>query len=228
VLGFWVRLNPPRLFSHSSPSLEISPGFNVAKNLLASSGGSLSRVQLSSRRPEKVQDALKTISDLDHSRLLPPLPADITDPESLDNAMKDADVVVSLVGLLRGTPEIFERIQWRGAENVARTASKTGAKLIHFSAIGADVNSPIPYWRTKALGEEAVYRHCPDATVFRPSVVFGPGDGLFMVRSTNFSACYRAALIPGPRDFPACPKFFPSCLSSAAAQLASNPCSSVT
>ncbi|KIJ22110.1 hypothetical protein PAXINDRAFT_124636 [Paxillus involutus ATCC 200175] len=155
-------------------------GFNVAKNLLASSGGSLSLVQLSSRRPEKVQDALKTISDLDHSRLLPPLPADITDPESLDNAMKDADVVVSLVGLLRGTPEIFERIQWRGAENVARTASKTGAKLIHFSAIGADVNSPIPYWRTKALGEEAVYRHCPDATVFRPSVVFGPGDGLFM------------------------------------------------
>ncbi|KAF8844108.1 NAD(P)-binding protein [Paxillus ammoniavirescens] len=155
-------------------------GFNVAKNLLASSGGSLSRVQLSSRRPEKVQDALKNINDIDHNRLLPPLPIDITDPESLDNAMKDADVVVSLVGLLRGTPESFERIQWRGAENVARTASKTGAKLIHFSAIGADVNSPIPYWRTKALGEEAVYRHCPDATVFRPSVVFGPGDGLFM------------------------------------------------
>ncbi|KAF9245766.1 hypothetical protein BU15DRAFT_85459 [Melanogaster broomeanus] len=172
-------------------------GFNVAKALLSSSGVSLPRVQISSRRPEKVHDALRTLGDLDHSRLLPPLPADITDPKSLDTALKDADVVVSLVGILRGTPEMFDRIQWRGAENVARTASKTGAKLIHFSAIGADANSPIPYFRTKALGEQAVLQNCPDATVLRPSIVFGPGDSFFVV------------------NFTACPRFFPSCLSLA-------------
>ncbi|KAH0838000.1 major facilitator superfamily domain-containing protein [Lanmaoa asiatica] len=158
-------------------------GFNIAKALLTAAGGNLSRrpscVQISSRSPEKVQEALKTTQDLDHTRLLPPHSADVTDPQSLDAAFKDADVVVSLVGLLRGTPGQFECTQWRGAENVAKTASGVGAKLIHFSAIGADVDSAVPYWRTKALGERAVFSHCPNATVFRPSIVFGPGDGFF-------------------------------------------------
>jgi len=158
-------------------------GFNIAKALLTAAGGNLPRqlscVQISSRSPENVQEALKTTQGLDHTRLLPPYPADVTDPQSLDTAFKDADVVISLVGLLRGTPEQFERTQWRGAENVAKTASGAGAKLIHFSAIGADVDSTVPYWRTKALGERAIFSHCPDATVFRPSIVFGPGDGFF-------------------------------------------------
>lgn len=50
-------------------------------------------------------------------------------------------------GLLRGTPQQFERTQWRGAENIAKTASDVGAKVIHFSAIGAGINSTVSYWR---------------------------------------------------------------------------------
>lgn len=158
--------------------------------MLTTAGGNLSRrlsrVQISSRSPEKVQEALKVTQDLDHSRLLPPYPADVTDPQSLDTAFKDADVVISLVGLLRGSQGQFESMQWRGAENVAKTASRVGAKLIHFSAIGADVDSAVPYWRTKALGERAIFSHCPDATVFRPSIVFGPGDSFFTVGFASF------------------------------------------
>lgn len=167
------------------PRVGVLLGFNIAKALLTTEGGNLSRrlscVQISSRSPEQVQEALKTTQDLDHSRLLPPHPANVTDPQSLDTAFKDADVVVSLVGLLRGTPGQFESTQWMGAENVAKTASGVGAKLIHFSAIGADVDSVVPYWRTKALGERAIFSHCPDATIFRPSIVFGPGDSFFTV-----------------------------------------------
>ncbi|KAF8560010.1 NAD(P)-binding protein [Imleria badia] len=159
-------------------------GFNIAKALLTAAGGKLplrqlSCVQISSRSPEQVQEALKTTQDLDHTRLLPPCRVDVTDPKSLGTTFEGADVVVSLVGLLRGTPQQFEHTQWRGAENVAKTASGVGAKIIHFSAIGADVNSTVPYWRTKALGERAILSHCPDATIFRPSIVFGPGDGFF-------------------------------------------------
>lgn len=110
---------------------------------------------------------------------------DVADPKSLGTAFKDADVVVSLVGLLRGTPQQFERTQWRGAENIAKTASDVGAKVIHFSAIGADIKSTVSYWRTKALGERAVLSHCPDVTIFRPSIVFGPGDGFFSVSSIS-------------------------------------------
>lgn len=81
-----------------------------------------------------------------------------------------------------GSPEDFDRIQHRGAQNVARAAQEVGAKLVHFSAIGADARSDIPYFKTKALGEKAVFAENPKSTIFRPSLVFGPGDSFFSVR----------------------------------------------
>lgn len=82
---------------------------------------------------------------------------------------------------MHGSREDFELIQHRGAQNVARAAQKIGAKLIHFSAIGADSRSEIPYFETKGLGEEAVLKENPESTIVRPSLVFGPGDGFFSV-----------------------------------------------
>lgn len=122
---------------------------------------------------------------LPEDHLLPPVPVDVTKGETLARAFENADAVVSLVGILHGSPARFEAIQWKGAENVARVAAAVGAKLIHVSAIGADLHGKIPYARTKALGEKAVLSHCANATIIRPSVVFGPGDGLFNVRHSG-------------------------------------------
>ena len=108
------------------------------------------------------------------------MPVDVTKGETLPQAFENADAVVSLVGILQGSPAQFEQIQWKGAENVARAAVAVGAKLVHVSAIGADPHSKIPYARTKGLGEQAVLSHCPDATIIRPSLVFGPGDTFSM------------------------------------------------
>jgi uncharacterized protein YbjT (DUF2867 family) len=119
---------------------------------------------------------------LPQDHLLPPIPVDVTKKDTLTEAFSNADAVVSLVGILRGSPAQFEAIQWKGAENVALAAAAVGAKLVHISAIGADPHSKIPYTRTKALGEEAVLSYCPNATIVRPSLIFGPGDGLFNVR----------------------------------------------
>lgn len=138
-------------------------------------------IQPSSRALDSRIDALKL--ELPASELLPFKPVDITKPETLAPAFEGADVVVSLVGLLTGPPDLFEKVQWKGNENVAVAAKAVGAKLIHVSAIGADKDSPVPYARTKALAEEAVLQHCPDATIIRPSLVFGPGDSFFNVRS---------------------------------------------
>lgn len=82
---------------------------------------------------------------------------------------------------MHGSPEEFDRIQHCGARNVARAAREVGAKLIHFSAIGADVSSDIPYFKTKGLGEKAILAESPESTIVRPSLVFGPGDGFFSV-----------------------------------------------
>ena len=60
--------------------------------------------------------------------------------------------------------------------------------MIHVSAIGADPASPSLYARTKAEGEARVFAACPDAVVFRPSLIFGPGDSFF----NRFASLARA------------------------------------
>lgn len=67
-----------------------------------------------------------------------------------------------------------------GAATIAQAAANAGAaRLIHMSALGADEASPAVYGRTKWAGEQAVREAYPDATIFRPSVIFGPEDDFF-------------------------------------------------
>ncbi|EJD03619.1 NAD-binding protein [Fomitiporia mediterranea MF3/22] len=153
-------------------------GSYIAKAIAASSTTKLPRhIQLTSRKPDSLYNKLQP--GIGDGKMLSAVPADITKPDTLKSAFEGANVVVSLVGVLHGTPKMFEEIQWKGAGNVAQAAKFHGAKIIHFSAIGADESSHIPYARTKALGENAVREICSDATIIRPSLVFGPGDGFF-------------------------------------------------
>ncbi|EJU06426.1 NADP-binding protein [Dacryopinax primogenitus] len=140
----------------------------------------LNRVQLTGRNPLLLEEKLLGDRDFPSGVLIHTVQADITKPSTLLPAFEGADIVVSLVGLLNATPEQFERVQHQGTRNVALAARDVGAKVVQFSAIGADVRSPVPYWRTKALGEAAVKGILGDgATSIRPSLVFGPGDGFF-------------------------------------------------
>jgi NADH dehydrogenase len=106
--------------------------------------------------------------------------ANLRYPESVEAAVRGADVVINLVGVLfeRGK-QSFEAVQAEGAHTVARAAAAVGARLIHVSALGADPESPALYGRSKAAGEAAVLATMPDATIFRPSIVFGPEDDFF-------------------------------------------------
>ena len=138
------------------------------------------RVQLSGRTPQKSYEFLKI--SVPHQRLLSPVTVDVRNIETLRHAFDDASLVVSLVGIMQGNPTDFEEIQWRGALNVAQAARDAGAKLVHISAIGADPDSNIPYVRTKGLGEISVLEEYPQATIVRPSLVFGPEDDFFNVK----------------------------------------------
>jgi uncharacterized protein YbjT (DUF2867 family) len=64
-----------------------------------------------------------------------------------------------------------------GARNVAEAARRSGVEaLVHLSALGADLESPAAYGRSKAEGEQAVRDAFPTATILRPSVMFGRED----------------------------------------------------
>jgi uncharacterized protein YbjT (DUF2867 family) len=106
--------------------------------------------------------------------------ANLRYPESVAAAVRDADIVINLVGILleRGR-QGFDTVQAEGAEAVAIAAKAAGASLVHVSAIGTDANSPSHYAQSKAEGERLVLAALPAATIMRPSIVFGPEDDFF-------------------------------------------------
>jgi uncharacterized protein YbjT (DUF2867 family) len=105
----------------------------------------------------------------------------IDDEQLLPAFLAGSDAVVNCVGILaeRGR-QTFERVHHLGPARLARLAREAGVgRLVHISAIGADLRSSSAYARTKAQGEAAVRDAFPTATILRPSVVFGPEDQFF-------------------------------------------------
>ena len=97
--------------------------------------------------------------------------ANLRYPDSVAAAVRDADAVINLVGILfeRGRQR-FDDVQTKGAETVALAAKTVGASLVHVSAIGANENSSSAYARSKAEGERLVLAAVPGATIVRPSM----------------------------------------------------------
>ncbi len=105
------------------------------------------------------------------------LAADLTRDADVARAVEGAEVVVNTVGILHGD---FDRIQGEGPARLGRIAAVAGVgRLVHISAIGADAASPSAYARSKAAGEAGLRAAFPGATILRPSIVFGEGDGFF-------------------------------------------------
>ena len=109
--------------------------------------------------------------------------ANIHDDLVLRKLLAGRDAVINLVGVLHGGHgrpygEGFRHLHVDLPRRIAAAALDAGvARYLHMSALGASANSPSMYGRSKADGEIAA-RSQPAvaATIFRPSVVFGPGD----------------------------------------------------
>jgi len=135
------------------------------------------RMRVAVRRPE-LAGHLQPLGGVGQ---IVPVQANVRYKDSLIAAAEDADAVINLVGILfAGGKQTFKSVQDEGARNVAEAAKAAGARMfVHVSAIGADPDSPSIYARSKAAGEAAVKDILPGATIFRPSVVFGPEDDFF-------------------------------------------------
>ncbi|MCR9136999.1 MAG: complex I NDUFA9 subunit family protein [Alphaproteobacteria bacterium] len=106
--------------------------------------------------------------------------ANLRNRASVVRAVRGSDHVINLVGILFETgPNRFDTVQDLGARTVAEACRDADIKLTHMSAIGADSQGDSDYARTKGLAEEAVRYTVPDATIIRPSIIFGPEDGFF-------------------------------------------------
>src|SRR5246500_773890 len=131
------------------------------------------RIRVAVRRPELAGH----LQPLGRVGQIHAVQANLRYPASVEAAMRDAGIAINLVGILApGGAQTFDSVQAQGAGTVAKAAAAAGARMVHVSAIGADENSPSHYARSKAAGEKAVLSATPTATIFRPSVVFGPED----------------------------------------------------
>jgi len=114
-----------------------------------------------------------------YNRPVEPVSGDVLDRDSLVAASRGRDAVIHLVGIIHEhEEETFDRIHREAPENVVAALPEAGvSRLLHMSAMGSSEDSPSEYGRTKAAGQSAVCESLLSWTVFRPSVIFGPGDG---------------------------------------------------
>jgi uncharacterized protein YbjT (DUF2867 family) len=123
------------------------------------------------------------------------LEVNLFDPAQLDVFLRGVDAVINLAGILhsrRGEPygADFARMHVELPKKIASAcAAEKIRRVIHISALGADPQGSSMYLRSKGDGERALQAaRGLDTTIFRPSVVFGPGDAFL----NTFASLQRA------------------------------------
>ncbi|MCI3207432.1 MULTISPECIES: complex I NDUFA9 subunit family protein [Pandoraea] len=131
------------------------------------------------RLPTRRVEAAKALAVLPGVELVE---CDVHDPRALERVIAGSDAVINLAGILhsdRGTPygRAFARVHVELPRKIAQACTDRGVtRVLHMSALGADPNGPSMYQRSKGDGETAIRETGIAATIFRPSVVFGPDD----------------------------------------------------
>lgn len=117
--------------------------------------------------------------------------ADVHDPQVLAELVRGHSAVINLVGVLHDRDSRLPYGKGFAAAHVDLPKKLVCAmhsvgvrRLVHMSALRASINGPSEYLRSKGEGEMRIRGAMNelDITVFRPSVIFGPGDsflGLF-------------------------------------------------
>jgi nucleoside-diphosphate-sugar epimerase len=118
------------------------------------------------------------------------------DPGSYQDALKQCDAVIHLIGIIRENPGknmTFQHVHVDGTKNLVEAAVNAGIqRFVHMSALGARPNATTGYHATKWTAEELVRGSGMNYVIFRPSVIFGPNDEF-------------VNMLSGLMKFPVCP-----------------------
>jgi uncharacterized protein YbjT (DUF2867 family) len=132
--------------------------------------------------PTRRRERSRALITLPHIEMVE---ADIADEETLYSLVQGQDAVINLVGILHSRDvslpysRDFENAHVELPKKIVAACQRAGVRrLLHMSALKADVKGPSEYLRSKGAGEEVALAAagCLDVTVFRPSVIFGAGD----------------------------------------------------
>ena len=147
------------------------------------------RIRVAVRRP----DLAHFLQPLGNVGQIHPMQANLRYRWSVDRAVEGADTVVNLVGILQQTGrQKYDTLHGFGARAVAEAARGVGrASGAFFRRLAPTPHSLSNYGMSKAQGEVAVRETIKNATILRPSIIFGPEDDFF----NRFAAMARLSPI---------------------------------
>jgi len=107
-----------------------------------------------------------------------PVEMSIRSLADIEAAVAESNVVINMVGASKETLRwSFTDINTTFPAVLAQVCADVGVeRFVHVSALGAYVDAPSAFSRSKALGEEAVREAFPGATILRPATMFGDED----------------------------------------------------
>ena len=158
------------------------------------------RVRVATRDRERAKEQLILLPTVDVSAV------NVHDPGQLAAFVSGADAVINVVGVLhdgRGDRS-FQAAHVELARKVVAACHSRGVRrLLHMSALASARDGPSRYLRSKGEAEAIVRESGLAWTIFRPSVVFGPGDSFLnlFAKVLRFSPVVALAC-PGARFQP--------------------------
>jgi len=129
---------------------------------------------------------------------------DILVQRGLADGIAGCDAVIHLVGIIRehpGAAATFELVHAQGTRNVLEAAAVAGVRrYVHMSALGTRPEARSRYHQTKWAAEEAVRASGLAWTIFRPSIIYGRGDGLVTMLATMIRRLPIVPVLGGGRQ----------------------------
>lgn len=151
--------------------------------------------------------------------------ADVHDPAVLRRHVAGADAVINLVGILNENGRnTFERVHVELTRKVIEACRDAGVDRLHQMSSLKAGKGESKYLATRGEAEALVRASTLDWTIYEPSTLFGPGDGLV----TRFDALLRMApAMPLPRPDSKMAPVYVGDVAEAMARCVANPAVSV-
>lgn len=113
---------------------------------------------------------------------LQPVRCNVHDAAQLAPSVAGHEVLINLVAILHGSEAEFERVHVDLPKSIVAACKAGGIKrIVHISSLGAALDAPSQYLRSKGRAEQVFNESGLDVCILRPSVVFGEGDKLLNV-----------------------------------------------
>ncbi len=110
---------------------------------------------------------------------LQPVVCNVHQAAQLAQTVAGHEVLINLVAILHGSEAEFEHVHVALPKSIVAACKSGGVKrIVQMSSLGAALDAPSQYLRSKGRGEQVFAESGLDVTILRPSVVFGEGDKL--------------------------------------------------